>query len=87
MGVKAKARNRILFLNPGQVLYSLYHTDLIELKVCLFDCKMFCVNNNMKRKTVIKILYPLNQRVAGQVNFRLLLGSPQCRKTEVPVTG
>ena len=81
MGVKAKARNRILFLNPGQVVYSLNHTDLIELKVCLFDCKMFCVNNNMKIKTIIKISYPLNQRVAGQVNFRLLLESPQRRKT------
>lgn len=87
MGVKAKARNRILFLNPGQVLYSLYHTDLIELKVCLSDCKMFCVNNNTKIKTVIKIPYPLNQRVAGQVNVRVLLESPQCRKTEVPVMG
>lgn len=72
MGVKGKAGNRMLFLNPGQVLYSLDQTDLIALKACLFDCKMFCVANNRKIKTGIKIPYPPNPRVAGQVNLKAL---------------
>lgn len=51
VGVKGKARNRILFLNPGQVLYSLDHTDLIALKVRLFfGCKMFRYQQNHENK-------------------------------------
>lgn len=73
MWVKGKARNRILVLNPGQILYSLDYTDLIALKVCLFGCKMFHVNNKKILKTVIKIAELPNQRLTGQVNFRLLL--------------
>lgn len=67
--VKGKARNRILFLNPGQVLSSLDYNDRIALEVCLFGCKMFCVSNQMIMKTVINTLDPPNQRLAGQVHL------------------
>ena len=47
--------------------------------------KCFVISKTMKIKTAIKMPYPPNQRGAGQVNFRWLFKSPQCRKTEVPM--
>lgn len=81
MGVKGKAQNRILFLNPGQVSNLLEYADLIAVKVCLFHVK-----NNVKIKTVIKILHPPNQTLAGQVNLGLLLVALEFRETDILVT-
>lgn len=79
VGIEGKARNRILLLNPGQGLYSLDYTNLIALNVCLLVC-LFRVKNNGKIKTVTKIPYPPNQRLAGQVNFRWLPRSPTAQE-------
>lgn len=62
------------------------YAALIALEVCLFDDSMFCVNNDMKVRLVIKISVSSKSKAcrAGQEDFRLLLQSQEHRKAEAP---